>query len=117
MNEAEFDPIYWASKSPEILNMVERIKAVTVLNTPAEEIPMKRQAIAQETATMLAAAGRTGQADLVDNSIMVWLWGAFYAMSMRLSLNEDYISDATVTYHIKVSITPSDFPVYVAPQQ
>ena len=102
--EAQFDPVYWASKSPEILAMVAQIKAAKTTQS--------RTAIAEQTAQLLAEAGRTGQADLVDNAIMVWGWGPFYTMLLREQYGDATVPDGTNTQQIKVSTDLADYPAY-----
>jgi hypothetical protein len=116
-SEAQFDPIYWASKSPEILMMMAEIKAVPVVvdGIANPECISQRAAIADNTAKNLIAQGRTGPADLVDNPIMVWGWSPFVVMSQLIAQGEPRVMDITNTYPIKPSILLSDYPTYQAP--
>lgn len=107
-SETEFDPIYWASKSPAILSMVQSIQ-----NAPASQ--SIRLGIAETVANALAAAGHTAQSELVDNPIMVWGWGPFFVMQSLLTQGKTTTPDGTGKYAIKVSLDPSDYPPYVPP--
>jgi hypothetical protein len=106
-SDAQFDPVYWASKSPAILGLVKAIKSI-----PTEQGTGARLALAIDTANALIADGRTGPADLVDNPIMVWLWSPFFVMQSLIAQGKMATPDGTGKYPIKVSLDLEDYPAY-----
>ena len=109
-SDAQFDPVYWKSKSPAILEMVKEIQ-----NTDPRKGQGPRVEIAVNTANALIAEGRTGQADLVDNPIMVWGWSPFFVMQSLLAQGKRTTLDGTGKYLIAVSLDLDDYPAYVPP--
>lgn len=130
-NIALTDEIYWKSKSPTILLMVKAIQAS--VQTTGSEIDADQ--IAESVGRMLAAAGATGQGDLIDVPIMVWGWDPTVTMQMRGLLGytwvpsalappvqvapglvvpgvSSYNPDAPGPMYIKVSSSATDYPPY-----
>jgi len=107
-SDAQFDPVYWASKSDAIRAMVKQIQAM-----PTERGTGPRLEIAEVTANALIAEGRTDQADLVDNPIMVWGWSPFFVMQSLIAQGKTTTPDGTGTFSIKVSLDLDDYPAYL----
>ena len=106
-SEAQFNAAYWASKSPAILAMVKAVEASPVIQGTGA-----RFSIAEDTANALIADGRTGQEDLVDAPIMVWLWRPWFVMTGLIAQGKTTTPDGTGKYQIKVSIDLDDYPAY-----
>ena len=107
-SDAQFDPVYWASKSDAIIKMVAAIQAV-----PTTQGEAPRLAIAVDTANALIADGWTDPPDLVDNPIMVWGWSPFFVMQSLIAQGKTTVLDGTGKYSIKVSLDLDDYPAYI----
>lgn len=103
-SESQFDAAYWASKSPEIIAMVSKIRASTD--------PNSKLLIAESVADVLYSQGRFSQADLVDNAIMVMGWGPFSVMSIRASDGMTSVLDGLGQHAIAVSLDLDNYPAY-----
>jgi hypothetical protein len=129
--------LYWASKSPTILAMMEVIRKYYQTN-PDTAIG-NAAAYAKGVATTLAMQGRVGQADLVDLEIMAWQYDPAITMNYRVNWfgyawtasvltppvevapgdvvpgQPSYDPNNPPPFAIKASVSASDYPTYVAP--